>query len=287
MDRDWHRRMELTYENLSRAEKELVDYINTRPQDAAALKQVDLASAAGVSKPVVISCFRRMGFDDYRSFRDSIEGFFSTQINSLRAAQDVRLKVESLAELVGEAAAVDIRSLERLAESLDSECLEEVVSHLSRAESVYLIGEGTGGYPAHYLAARLRRYGLKAWNIGQDSRHIPDGLQPLAAGDAVLVFHYSDRDEWLSPVLNLAEERGAWSMVVSGTIHPDFVGGASRFVHVPRGELGFKNSMAVPMHFANLLLLAYETINLEQAENSLVSFEETRRAWYQVTGEKK
>ena len=75
-------------------------------------------------------------------------------------------------------------------------------------------------------------------------------------------------------------------MVASGTIHPDFVGGASRFLHVPRGELGFKNSMAVPMYFANLILLGYETIHRESAEESLVLFEETRRAWIQASGAK-
>lgn len=276
---DWPKRLKQYQENLSRTERELVDFINSRPETASRMIQKDLATAAGVSKPVVISCFRRLGFEDYRSFQESIESFFATQIDSLQASRSVRERVNSLDELIEEAAAVDIRSLERFDKSLDAAILKDIVEHIASADAIYLAGEGTGTYPAHYLYQRLRRYGIRTVFIDQDPRHVPDAVHPMKKGDVLMAFHYSDSDAWLRPLTALAAQRGAWTLIASATIHPDYVDSSSRFIHVPRGELQFKNSMAVPMHFANLVLLAYEMLERETAETHLESLEEIRKAW--------
>jgi len=284
MTTDWMERLQSGKERLTRAEAELVNYINNHPDRAAALTQQRLAEEAGVSKPVVISCFRRLGFDDYRGFRNSIEEFFSTQIDSLRASRSVRDRVNSLEELLTEAISVDIHSLGRLQNSLSTDMLERVAGRCFASTVVYLCGEGTGHYPAHYVAQRLRRYGRNTVLLGEDRSHAPDTLHPLGREDALLLFHYSDRDDWLWPILQLARERGAWTLLVSGTIHPDYVAAVAEFVHVPRGELQFKNSIAVPMHFANLMLLACELVYRQEAEEQLAALEDTRCAWNQAAG---
>ena len=286
MTTDWMEKLQLARDRLSRAESELVTFINDHPDRAVSLTQQRLAEEAGVSKPVVISCFRRLGFDDFRSFRNSIEEFFSTQIDSLRASQSVRERVSSVEELISEAVAVDVRTLQRLEESLLPERLEGIARQCFASRTVYLCGEGTGHYPAHYLAQRLRRYGRQAILLGQDPSHIPDTLHPLASEDGLILFHYSDRNEWLWPLLELAQKRGSWTLLVSGTIHPDYVAGVDEFVHIPRGELQFKNSIAVPMHFANLILLACEVVYRDETEAQLAALEDTRHAWNRAAGHK-
>jgi len=164
--------------------------------------------------------------------------------------------------------------------------LERVARRCFSCRSVYLCGEGTGHYPAHYLAQRLRRYGRQAILLGQDPSHIPDTLHPLEREDILILFHYSDRDDWLWPIFELARNRGCWTLLVSGTIHPDYVAGVSEFIHVPRGELQFKNSIAVPMHFANLLLLACEVVYRDETATQLEALEETRHAWSKAAGNK-
>lgn len=283
---DWMERLQGAREQLSRAEAELVAFINDHPHRVVSLTQQRLAEEAGVSKPVVISCFRRLGFGDYRSFRSSIQEFFSTQIDSLRASQSVRDRVSSLGELLSEAIAVDSRTLRRLEDSLSADMLDRVARRCFSSSSLYFAGEGTGHYPAHYLAQRLRRYGRQAILVGEDPSHTPDTLHPLSSEDGLMLFHYSDRDGWLWPILELARKRGCWTLLISGTIHPDYVAGVTEFVHVPRGELQFKNSIAVPMHFANLVLLACELVYRDETEEQLAALEDTRLAWNKAVEKK-
>ena len=275
----WAEQLKKWEPELSRTEHQLVDYINRTPEKASALTLSELSEACGVSKPVIINCFRKLEFEDYKSFQSAIEQFFASRIDSLRASREMKSRVRTVEELISEAVAVDVSALQRLQGSLDPSDLKRIAEMLNEAGMVYLIGEGTGHYPAHFLWHRMRRYGLNALLIDQDQRHIPDILHPAGAGDMLIMFHYSDRDDWLWPVLDLASRKGIRSLLISGTIYPDYVSRSDMFLHIPRGDIHFKNSMAVPMHFANQLLLSYELIFEEKIESMLTSLEESRRDW--------
>lgn len=279
MSTNWLERLQNGTNLLSRTERELVEFVNSHPERAAFLTQRELAEEAGVSKPVLISCYKHLGFENYRSFQESVERFFSTQIDSLRATERVQDRVATVEALIEEAVDVDIRTLERLRSSVAPELLKEIAHHCLTSQTIYIFGEGTGYYPAHYLSQRLRRYGRRTILVGQDPSHRPDTLHPLGPEDALLLFNYADEDRWLWPFFDLARERAAWTLLVSGTIHPDYVARANRFIHVPRGEVQFKNSVAAPMHFANLMLLACEVLYRQETKEQLLGLETTRSAW--------
>lgn len=276
---DWVNQLDKWKHTLTRTEGELIDFINQHPEKVCPSTLRELVEMSGVSKPVVINCYKKLEFADYKTFIMTIERFFSSQIDSLSASRHMLSRVKTVDQLLRESAGVDIRALERLSASISTEDLINISSAIHRAISVYVMGEGTGFYPAHYLSRRLRRYGIKTYFVDQDIRHIADILHPAGKGDLLLLFHYSDRDDWLWPVLRLAHQSSIETLLFSGVIHPDYVKGVNAFFHIPRGEMNFKNSMAVPMFFANQILLSYELIYKSEAESHLTELEESRSIW--------
>ncbi len=192
----------------------------------------------------------------------------------------------TLETLVDEATSVDVHALERLRQALDTRLLEQIAYRLHQARTVFVMGPSTGEYPAHYLAQRLPRYKIHSVCVQQDPRHIPDVLHPMGDRDALILFHYSDDDTWLYRTLQHANAHGTWTAVVSAVIHPTYVEASDVFIHVPRGEMEFKNSMAVPMHFANTLLLSYELLFRDEVDEQLTQLETTRRIWSDPSGER-
>lgn len=279
MKNHWAKQLQKLEGNLSRTEKQLVKYINRTPETVSSMTLLELSEASEISKPVIINCFRTLGYGDYKSFQASIEQFFASQIDSLRASKEVKQQVNTMEELINKAITVDISALERLKKNLKIQDIKEITRQLKAAKTIYIAGEGTGFYPAHYLSMRLRRYGLKTVIIEQDQRHITDMIHPANIEDMIILFHYSDRDNWMRPLLELTERKGLFSLIISGNIHPDYISLSKMFLHIPRGDLHFKNSMAVPMHFANLLLLSYETMFREQTEKQLTELELSRKIW--------
>lgn len=265
--------------HLTRLEQSLLDFVNGNPEKVVLLSQKDFLSRARVSKPILISLFRKLGYSDYRSFQAGVEQFFSTHIDSFRASRDLHERVRTIPELIDQAVHVDAQALGRLLATVPEETLRVFAEKARAARTVYVAGMGTGYYPAHYLAQRLRRYRIVTVLVSRDSGHSPDELFPLSSEDLLVAFGYTQDDSWLFPLLRFCRDRRAPSFLVTATIHPDYVGSCSYHVHVPRGEVRFKNSMAVPMAFANMLLLAFEVVHGDCAEEELQLLEETRRSW--------
>jgi DNA-binding MurR/RpiR family transcriptional regulator len=286
MSNEWSDRLQKNQDTLTRVEHALIEYVNHHPETAVRLTQREMADQSGVSKPVIISCFRKLGFVSFRDFQASIARFFATQIDSLVASRRVQERAATLDSLVHEAAGVDARALERLSKVLDTGLLKKISYRLHEARTVFVMGPSTGDYPAHYLAQRLPRYGIHSVCVQQDQRHIPDALHPMGDQDALILFHYSDDDTWLYRTIHHATTHGTWTALVSAVIHPTYVDASSVFIHVPRGEMKFKNSMAVPMHFANVLLLSYELLFREEVDEQLTQLESTRRIWSDPSGER-
>lgn len=280
---DWLIQLKQHAEQLSRSEQTLIDYVNRFPHHALGMTQQDLAEAAGVSKPVVIAASRKLGFASFRDFRAAVEQFFATQIDSLSAARRVHAQVDSLTSLVRTARSVDARAMERLESTMTPQLLEEAVHRFHDARRVWVMGPATGSYPAHYLANRLARYGITTTLVERDERAIPVAIAQVDPRDVLVYFHYSDDDTLLRRTLAAPQVTTVWSLLLSAVIHPLYVGAVGCFAHVPRGELDFKNSMAVPMHAAHLLLLAYEHQFRDEVDAYLSTLESARRVWTDAT----
>lgn len=279
MDRNWADRLADHQGDLSRREQDLIDFIAARPHEAAFFKQAELCERAGVSKPVVISCFRALGYADYQEFLEGIQGFYAGQIDSSQASAVAFKDIVSVADLVSHSLDVEAAALETLRKHLDPAAVESLALALRAAGTVFLYAEGTGFLPSHYLAQRLRRCGVRAFLVGGDRVHALDDLEALAAGDVFLTFYYTQDPSLVSGLFDAVRQRGGVSALVTGTPTPDLYGRADHHLFVPRGQWSFKNSMAVPVAFAHILLLAVEFLGGAQVQDRLKALESSRKGF--------
>ncbi len=279
MEENWALRLKAHEHTLTRTEQNLVDFINRNPEIVERATLKELCDITNISKPVIIRCYKKLQYNDFHDFQTAVLEFYSSHIDSLVASNRMRKRVGDISSLISEAVNVDVKSLERLERSLSTEDLQSISCQMHEAEIIYLIGEGTGFYPAHYLCQRLRRYGLRSVLVEQDYQHRPDMIYPARKNDLIILFHYSDSAHWLQPFFTHISRKGIKSILFSGTIHPDFVPAVSQFIHIPRGAVNFKNSMAVPMHLANQLLLSYELIYRDEVDDMLKELETSRMNW--------
>lgn len=278
-DVEWAHRVEQAHGQLTRSEQAVLDYITSYPEDVAFLALKELCEKTGTSKPKIIDLYRKLGYSSFKSFRDGIRSFYEYRIDSAHASRATFEHVDTFDSLIAEAVKVDERSLNRLAECVSSEDVEAIASDILGAGTTWVFGPGSGYYPAHFLAQRLRRYRLSVHNIELDTQHLAEELFPMRGGDTLLVFCYSRNREAVLPVMRFARERGLTIDVVSDTVLVDFVGTADRSVFVERGGVGFKNSMATPMTFANIVLLAVELAGGEKLQEELGELERAREAY--------
>lgn len=279
MDRQWAERLAEQKDYLTRREQDLIQFISSCPQEAVFLKQAELCSRAGVSKPVVISCFRRLGYLEYQEFLGAIQSFYAGPIDSAQASAVAFRDIGTVAELVAQALRVEAATLETLARHLDAGQVEAVAGALLTAEVIYLYAGGSGYAPAQYLAQRLRRCGLRALLVGGDRPHVLDDLAPLRQGDVFLTFCYTQEPGLVAGLMKLVSDRGGVTVLITGTPDPELYHRARHHLFVPRGRWNFKNSLAAPMAFAQIVLLAVEFLGGADLRTRLEALETTRKGF--------
>lgn len=273
---EWAKRISQAAVDFTRIDSELLEYITKNPQIAAFMSLKDLCEATGISKPKVIDFYKKLGYRSFKEFRGGVLEFYEQHINSYQASSATFQKISSLDELMQTAIQVDIESIGRMKQQISKEDLEDVAQSLLGAERIYLYGPGTGFYPAHFLYQRLKRYKLDVHLVGMDLQHLAEELFSITAKDVMLVFHYLHEGAKEKNIMEMTREAGARVIMVTEYIHHQFVEWADRILYVNRGEIGFKNSMAVPMHFANLLLLSVEFVRGPECQETLKELENKR-----------
>jgi DNA-binding MurR/RpiR family transcriptional regulator len=278
-DTEWAERVGRVTGGFSKTEESLLGFISGAPHEAAFFSMQELCAASGVSKPIVIEFYRKLGYDDFKTFREGVKRFYAQHIDSFRASSATFRTISTLEELIAASAEVDARSVRRMADYLSRETLESAANRLLQSETAFLFGPGTGLYPAHYLSERLRRYRIRTHLIESDLQHLAEELFPMGSKDFLVIFEYSTESGIYERVMDYAAAAGAGILLVTDYLNVGLVNRADLVAVVARGEVGFKNSMAVPMAFVNLLTLTIELVGHEKTQHDLKSLEEMRERY--------
>jgi DNA-binding MurR/RpiR family transcriptional regulator len=115
--------------------------------------------------------------------------------------------------------------------------------------------------------------------VGGDRPHWLDDFAPVRSGDLFLTFCYTQDPALVARLLALMGDRGAVTVVVTGTPDPNLYRRADHHLFVPRGQWNFKNSMAAPMAFAQILLLAVEFLGGPDLHHRLEALETARKGY--------
>lgn len=276
VDTDWAQRLSKAAENFTKSEKEIAEFIRKTPHETAFLSLKELCQKIDISKPTVIEFYKKLNYSNYQDFRAGMMSFYEHHIDSYKASSRIFTKISSFSELIHAAIETDIKSLNLFANHFSEEELEYTAKKILSSNTVYLFGPGTGFYPAHYLYQRFKRYKLNVQLVSEDSSNVVDTLFPASSKDLLIAFMYMNDTESFIKTLNSVRKSGIEIIIVTGTVDPVLAEVSDRLIYVNRGDIEFKNSMAVPMNFANLLLLAVELAGGETLKDHLKELEDRR-----------
>lgn len=92
----------------------------------------------------------------------------------------------------------------------------------------------------------------------------------------LLVFNYYQNEKLFHRVMEWGKDTGSSVFMITEQVYPHLVNLADHVVYINRGDLEFKNSMALPMTFTNLILLTVEMLGEEKIKGYLKDLEKKR-----------
>ena len=146
-----------SYDQLTKLEKKVADYVLANPKDVVKMTINDLADKCGVGDTTVFRFCRSMNLAGYQDFKLSLA--LSADLSDMLDSKENRSLTEShdLHELAQQVSMVYLDTVNEAFASLDYDAVSRTVDAIMNARNVYLFGFGSSGVSALMMQNRFMR----------------------------------------------------------------------------------------------------------------------------------
>lgn len=188
------------YDQFFAAEQRVADYVLTYPREAVNCNVSQLAKASGVSDATVVRMCRHLGYTGYYQFRITL----SRDLGKEEQAKELMLQSEGvLSRIFNEY----VKIVVDIGKSLDESTLQQCITLLEKAETVYVLGIGNASNLSQYLGFRLERLGVRSVydNIPE---YMVNHINLAKKDDVLIAISKSGISKPVIRGIGLAKERG-------------------------------------------------------------------------------
>lgn len=216
-------RMIKNYENFTKSERKIVDYILTNRNDAQYLSITDLSNACDISVSTVSLFCRKLDMDGFNAFKLELAKATMPQTNIPYAAAYGNVLPDDTTKQVLEKIYNDhLTALKKTYMHLKEESITAAVDCLMSARRVLCLGQGNHAMVAKSAWAKFSTVTDNFFTM--DDSHLQTlAVSTLCAKDVVLFFSYSGSTHDLLELANLIKVTGAKLILV--TRYPNSPGG--------------------------------------------------------------
>lgn len=242
-------------DTLTPSERSLVKEVVARPREIALSTAGELAERAGVHEATASRLARKLGFESYADFRDSIREEFIVKTDPAIRVRNTLANVRG-SSILENLIAQEVEALTALTDHVDDHRLKVAARKLSECRKVFVFARGNAETLAVLIDRRLRRMGIDTISLAGDSRDVAERLLAMTGQDALLAFAFRRQPRHYAAVLAHASKVGAFSLAIAGSIGPALAPSPDMLLSAPRsgGREGFQ-TLTVPMAICNGLIL--------------------------------
>lgn len=244
------------YDELTHSQKRIAEAIVEDPEFVAFATVDKLSERLSVAPSTVVRFAYKLGLNGYPDLQEQVRQIVRGHIRGKTTNGDGDEGLAEHLEPGGHAASLlhDLENLRQTIASLEGDRLDEAISILASARSVFVTGGYASGALAAYAALTLERIRGRAYlieNLG--GRQVP-ALFSAASDDALLVIGFAPYSADTIQIIELARERGVRLIGLTDTpISP--VGQRVDVVLPTRvSGMGAQNSLVAPVAVLNVLL---------------------------------
>ena len=246
--------------NLTQTEKAIADFLFDNYDNLAFLTISDFATRSKTSEASVIRFLRRLGFSGYSEFKQVLQGdFIGRNAEALTPGQKYRSKNSDLrlSDLANRIVLQAVENLYHTYEQMDSEgtSIMEVSRLLASANRVFIGGFRGSRCCATYLAQRLNLLRGNVMLLGSENINAIERAADCAEGDALILFTFPRYSGACEPILEMATEAGASTVLVTDSVSCPFARLAGHLFTASVESEGFTNSYVAPLSVADAFIL--------------------------------
>jgi DNA-binding MurR/RpiR family transcriptional regulator len=271
------------YNELTKSEKRIANYIRKNPEECAFISAGELANHLRLSEATMVRFARSLGFPSYPALRANLQTAFRHRVTHsarLRTRlDDLRETGDIFDRLIGS----EIDYLSQALETVDRNALHQAEDLLRNHKRIFVFGLGPSVSLVEMLQLRLQRYGHQVIPLTTSGREFLEPLLFLTEGDLLVVFCFFDVTPALQMVLDYANEVQCPVIMITDTLGPIVGNKATIVISAKRGPVSGFHSVVVPATIVNALMLALAQDDSDQALGMLDKLDALRDRYKEIS----
>jgi len=264
------------YNDLTKSEKRIADYIRKNQDECAFLSAGELAARLDLSEATLVRFARTLGFASYPAMREILQRTFRSRVtHSVR----LRGRLEELRESGDFFERLVISEMDYMTQALstvDRESLEQATELLRTRKKVFVYGVGPSISLVDLMEIRLGRFGRQVVTLTTAGREILEPLILMNDQDLLFVICFFDVSPTLQFVLDYANEVHCPVIMLTDTLGSMIGNQAEVVLAARRGPVSEFHSLVVPMTIINALLLMLASEDPDEVTSHLDKLDQFR-----------
>jgi DNA-binding MurR/RpiR family transcriptional regulator len=271
-----HRELKGRGNQLSQAQRKLLEYVLAHEEEAVFLKIRDLARKGKVSLATVSRLSRALGFKGFPEFQRELQRLFRHRLTTTSRLQNTVKKATGQKDILTKVLQNDITNIAATLKQTSPAEFQRFVKGLASAERIVIVGLRSVHSLAVFMAVALEFLQKEVWLVQPGIGDMWDRLSGLKKGDVVVGISFPRYSKQTVEVLRFAKAQGLKTLAITDTLISPLAHYADPVLTARYKMDSFIESFTAPFSLINALVTA---LGIQDSKRTFASLQNLERIW--------
>ncbi len=274
-------KIDKNYEQMSKGQKLLADYILKNYDKAVFLTAAKLGKVVGVSESTVVRFATQLGYQGYPGFQKALEELVRNKLNSIQRMEVTYGRI-SQTEILASVLQSDIEKIKLTLANMDQNAFELAVDTILNAKRIYVVGIRSCAPLANFLSFYLNLIFDNVTSVHTNSSsEIFEQLIRIGAEDVIIGISFPRYSMRTLKALEFASNRKAKVITLTDSVHSPMTLYSSCNLIARSDMASIVDSLVAPLSVVNALVVA---LCMKKQKDVIATLETLEQIWdeYQV-----
>ena len=274
-------KIDKNYEQMSKGQKLLADYILKNYDKAVFLTAAKLGKVVGVSESTVVRFATQLGYQGYPGFQKALEELVRNKLNSIQRMEVTYGRI-SQSEILASVLQSDIEKIKLTRANMDQNAFELAVETILNAKRIYVVGIRSCAPLANFLSFYLNLIFDNVTSVHTNSSsEIFEQLIRIGAEDVIIGISFPRYSMRTLKALEFASNRKAKVITLTDSVHSPMTLYSSCNLIARSDMASIVDSLVAPLSVVNALVVA---LCMKKQKDVIATLETLEQIWdeYQV-----
>jgi len=271
-----HREIKGRGNQLSQAQRKLLEYVLAHEEEAVFLKIGDLARQGKVSLATVSRLSRALGFKGFPEFQRELQRLFRHRLTTTSRLQNTVKKTAGEKNILAKVLQNDMVNIAETLKQTSPAEFQRFVKSLASAARIVIVGLRSAHSLAVFMAVALEFLQKEVWLVQPGMGDMWDRLTGLKKGDVVVGISFPRYTKQTVEVLRFAKAQGLKTLAITDTLLSPLAHYADHVLTARYKMDSFIESFTAAFSLINALVTA---LGIQSPQNTYASLQHLERIW--------